>query len=224
LKKPTDPNEWRRQRLAEIELSAQSAIASLTAADEALTRYVQSLLLATQSTAIADIGNEASKRVEQMIDILQEALELERASKASAAEFFPPLHEEGKHALSEWSERARRGNFEQIMLNHQNITRKLEIRTIAFYYFAGRARHVIRRLPKLQKFDSVGARTVRNQLIEHPEGNDSGVIFGGFGFGGAQGPVIKAWRLEDQKHIHPDAGLYVNALEFGECLLKATAG
>jgi hypothetical protein len=90
-----------------------------------------------------------------------------------------------------------------------------EIRLFAecFYYFAARARRIIRDMPELNSFEAAGVRTVRNHLIEHPEGRGSQVLSCSFAWGGPNGPVLKAIR-ESSETAHPDAGLYPNAHEF----------
>jgi hypothetical protein len=63
---------------------------------------------------------------------------------------------------------------------------------------------------------------VRNHLIEHPEGLASRVLSRSFGFGGPNGPVVKAIR-ESLETAHPDVGLYANAKEFADNLETAAA-
>jgi hypothetical protein len=89
----------------------------------------------------------------------------------------------------------------------EELADELEFLTEAFYWFAFRLRNVLRLLPGLGSFDGKGVRDVRNHLLEHPEKGQSGVIWGGFGFGGECGPVLKAVRRGDQTDVWKDAGL-----------------
>ena len=103
-----------------------------------------------------------------------------------------------------------------------------EIRLLVecFYYFAARARGMIRDMPELNSFEAAGVRDVRNHLIEHPEGRSSQVLSRSFGFGGPNGPIVKALR-DTSETAHPDGGLYANAHEFAlnlETALKGAIG
>ena len=97
---------------------------------------------------------------------------------------------------------------------------ELETLTEAFYWISFRTKSVISKLPGLRNFDPIGVRNVRNKLLEHPEGADSGVIWGGFASGGPMGPVLKAPRYDHQTDIWPDAGLFANAIEFSNDLKR----
>lgn len=94
---------------------------------------------------------------------------------------------------------------------------EIEMFTESFYYLAGRMRTILKHeskpLPGLNSFESVGARNVRNHLLEHAEGRSSRVLMQSFGVGGEQGPTIKVEREEGQEDIFPDAGLWANAVE-----------
>ena len=99
---------------------------------------------------------------------------------------------------------------------------ELRVLTESFYYCAARARAIARNskfpLPGLSSFECSGVRDVRNQLLEHPEGNDSQVLMVSFGRGGSNGPLIKPLRQVGQEQVFPDSGLFLNAREFGENL------
>jgi len=95
---------------------------------------------------------------------------------------------------------------------------EIRVLTEAFYFIADRARIVVKKLPLLRSFDAPGVRTVRNHLLQHPEGADSGVIENGFSFGLEQGPVVKGVRRANKVAVFPDSGLYVNANEFAVAL------
>jgi hypothetical protein len=94
---------------------------------------------------------------------------------------------------------------------------EIETFTESFYYLAGRMRTILRHasepLPGLKSFECVGARNVRNKLLEHVEGSDSRVFLQSFGVGGEQGPTLKVERPAGQETIFPDAGLETNATE-----------
>jgi hypothetical protein len=92
---------------------------------------------------------------------------------------------------------------------------ELKIFVECFYYFAARTRSVVRQMPELKSFEAAGVRNVRNHLIEHPEKPASRVLSRSFGFGGPNGPILKALR-ESTETAHPDAGLYANAKEFAD--------
>jgi hypothetical protein len=92
---------------------------------------------------------------------------------------------------------------------------EIQLFTESFYYLAARMRSVLRRgsLPGLKSFECEGARSVRNKLLEHPEGRDSQVFEQSFGVGGEEGPTLKIERSAEQEAIFPDAGLRANAKE-----------
>lgn len=92
---------------------------------------------------------------------------------------------------------------------------EIELYTESFYYLAGRMRTVLHKglLPRLSGFECVGARDVRNKLLEHADGRESRVFVQSFGIGGDQGPTLKIERPGGQETIFPDAGLYKNAEE-----------
>jgi hypothetical protein len=81
-------------------------------------------------------------------------------------------------------------------------------------------KHESKPLPGLHSFECLGARNVRNHLLEHAEGRGSRVLMQSFGVGGEQGPTIKVEREEGQEDIFPDAGLWTNALEIARNLEK----
>jgi hypothetical protein len=99
--------------------------------------------------------------------------------------------------------------------SYRQIALMFEIRVLVecFYYFAARARHIIRGMPELNSFEAAGVRDVRNHLIEHPERRGSQILSRSFAFGGPNGPIVKPIR-DTSETAHPDAGLYANAHEF----------
>ena len=98
---------------------------------------------------------------------------------------------------------------------------EMETMVEAFYYFAFRLRQVIRQLPDLSNFECEGVRNVWNKLLEHPEGRDSGVIHGAFGYGDTEtGPVLKMLRFPLKNTLWQDAGLWINAKELAQNLTE----
>jgi hypothetical protein len=80
-----------------------------------------------------------------------------------------------------------------------------------------------------------GVLTVRNKLLEHPEGKDSRVFIQSFSYGYPEGPKVKSMRAtglattidsaspalelaESEKHLWTDRGLYINAAELVDAL------
>jgi hypothetical protein len=99
--------------------------------------------------------------------------------------------------------------------------RELRLKTEQFYQLAHRLAKVIPLLPHLAAFEHKPIAIIRNQLIEHPEGKASKVLFDSFGFGTVTGPVVKALRVGTQVAPHADAGLYPNAIGLINALTKA---
>lgn len=96
------------------------------------------------------------------------------------------------------------------------IVIEIQVLAEAFYYKAWRVQRVINLvLPTgLKHFKCRGVRDVRNKLLEHPESSSSGVVTGGFAFGGVNGPTLKHGRPVRVPTAFPDAGLYINAEEY----------
>ena len=173
-----------------------------------------------------DAAAEAGERLEQLDRILSKVNKLEAESEkyieytksvldrvhAEAPDFTDSRtwNDELKALYQTLSDSKR--NQERLAVNQE-----LMDWTEAFYYFAFRARQLLRLLPGVKNFECVGVRDVRNHLIEHPE-KQSKVFLISFGWGGASGPAVKALRVDDQKDIFVDKGLYVNAQEFKEDL------
>jgi hypothetical protein len=95
---------------------------------------------------------------------------------------------------------------------------EMEVYTEAFYWIIFRLRQVVKNLPELGSFKFTGVRNVRNHLIEHPEGGDSGITFGNIGIRSDVGPVVRVVRRTGQLDRWMDAGLKPNALEYAEGL------
>jgi hypothetical protein len=103
------------------------------------------------------------------------------------------------------------------------MSTEAKILTEAFYNNAWRIRQVIihrkKPLPGV-KFESVGVREVRNELMEHPEKGDE-IFAQSFSSGGPEGPVLKGYRPAGTARTFQDRGLYVNAEEFAANLSHA---
>jgi hypothetical protein len=97
----------------------------------------------------------------------------------------------------------------------------LKCHTEAFYYFAARAVSIMKKAPSgvpatpmIKRFSPAGVRDVRNHLLEHPEGSESGVFSRSWQAEGAGGVTLKVARAMGKESVFPDAGLYANAREF----------
>jgi hypothetical protein len=99
-------------------------------------------------------------------------------------------------------------------------TQRTVIFTYSFYYLAFRVYDILRTVTKL-RVSAPGIVTVRNHLMEHPEGKSSRILSYGFGHIGPYGPTVKPGRNQNEKPIHMDKGLYHNAKEFETSLLKS---
>lgn len=99
---------------------------------------------------------------------------------------------------------------------------ELRLLTECFYYITARFRSIMRRgaVPGLEALEVVGIRNVRNLLIEHPEGDNSGVLMRSWSFGDPEGPKLKPGRFEHQAQVFQDPGLFLNALELRDALRK----
>ena len=113
-------------------------------------------------------------------------------------------------------------NHSKTGLPNFQITGELEIITECFYHFAFRLREILQTYhPAFEGFESKAIRDVRNHLLVHPEkqGKDA-KIFPSFGFSDDLniGPRIKDYN--GGNHLNQDKGLFVNASEFRESLIK----
>lgn len=175
-----------------------------------------------------DLGCEVRERIQQLQFIINRVHALETTASAamarSRAAFLDHIQDLERQELS----------FENVPVpdstsptqdefrRHHDSQFEMRLLTESFYYLAGRIRTVLRNkrapLPGLTDFESVGVRDVRNKLLEHAEGDDSKISINSFGWGGVNGPVIKAIRYDGQAQIFPDQGLYRNANEFRDNL------
>ena len=104
---------------------------------------------------------------------------------------------------------------------------ELSVLLESFFYSAHRIRDIFRDdredFPGLSSFEAVGARDVRNHLVEHPT-RRSGVLVFSLKCGGPVGPQLKPlrWSL-DEAGTH-DAGLHANSAEFLSNLERVLEG
>lgn len=82
--------------------------------------------------------------------------------------------------------------------------------TETFYRNSHRLLKVLVQLPGLAELSCREISIVRNQLLEHPEGQGTPVTLPSFGYGSA-GPRIKPIQASDQAGVHTDPGLFNNA-------------
>ena len=80
----------------------------------------------------------------------------------------------------------------------------------AFYRHCHRLLKVLKQLPGLGSVECREISIVRNQLLEHPEGQGTPITLPSFGYGTA-GPTIKPIQANQQAGVHQDAGLFHNA-------------
>ena len=96
--------------------------------------------------------------------------------------------------------------------------------TETFYYIAFRFREILTKpnkltkqyaLPHLRAFEALGVVSVRNQLLEHPDGPKSQVFSQDHSLGGPNGPQLK---LDEGNSSYTDKGLFANASELNNHL------
>lgn len=198
-------------------MDASECIAALMQARSALDRHYRTCDQ-VYSGKFNELGSEARKRVGQMIWLLSEVgkilLEWEEAQQPLLK--LGELLHSGEITPEEWNERMQSPDNIDVTRTATSFSEPLETLTEAFYWIAGRTRAVIRELPNLRGFEGEGVRNTRNKLLEHPGSKDSGVLITSFGWGGNQGPVVKALRFEHQAETWPDKGLFVNAIDFAQ--------
>lgn len=91
---------------------------------------------------------------------------------------------------------------------------KLYLYTECFYYIAFRCGRVLEQLPGLETIGYQNIKIIRNQLIEHSEGQGSLIISRSIGWGEPEGPRIKNSRDDNESRDHQDKGLYINLDQF----------
>jgi len=173
----------------------------------------------------APLGCEVTERLHQMTWLLGQIRPREDELNTISARAGSRLKEHVEHVkaaglsyedtpMPPEAQMSRENGYRSIALMFE-----IKLHVECFYYFAARARSIIRGMPQVKSFEATGVRNVRNHLIEHPEGRASQVLSRSFGFGGANGPVVKAIR-ESTETAHPDAGLFAKPREFADNLEK----
>lgn len=97
------------------------------------------------------------------------------------------------------------------------IETRLYQNTVLFYRHAHRLVKALRGFPTLSKFTCKWVSIVRNQLIEHPEGQQPVTTLPSFGWG-TSGPRLKPVRAAGESRDLQDPGLFKNAQELREAL------
>jgi hypothetical protein len=107
------------------------------------------------------------------------------------------------------------GTTNDIYQNVENKKKEDKLERLAkeFYQTAFRIIKITEKLPGLKAFKSNGVRDVRNHLVEHPEGNASGITYNSFSYSKNEGPYIKGVR-RNKELGHMDKGFKINNLEF----------
>lgn len=165
-----------------------------------------------------EIGVETRKRLAQMIMLIRKIVALLTEAFEIGRQTSPGGALQNEELARKWQEEMQTPVKQALLRRAAEIGDELEVFTESFYLFAHRAWKAARTLPVLGTFEAVGVRDVRNKLIEHAEGKDSGVLMSSFGYGAPIGPVVKALRLREQVDRWPDKGLFVNANEFADNL------
>lgn len=190
---------------------------------ELFDRYYKKLDSEKSSSFNRDIGCEVRERLKQIDYLVKAVSDREQQHEAVMSRYFDVSKKHFDHVKAsglDWENTPAPEGMQLTREEFQESERlefEIQLFTECFYYLAGRLRTILRNkaepLPKLSSFECEGVRNVRNKLIEHAEGRDSQVSIRSFGFGSAQGPVLKSIRHRGQEGVFPDRGLYQNALE-----------
>ena len=156
-----------------------------------------------QSLVTCDLAKELSDRVEQLNFLLKSVYVI----------------------LPRFFGRPKQGDFESHKLSYY-ADFLLSLYTESFYYVAHRLQKVCgdrdNCLPHLDNYARVEEiQIVRNQLLEHPEGPDSGVTTRSWNVASDVGPMVKGARRPDQPDVHRDPGLFANAESLKHSLSEA---
>lgn len=201
-------------------LSAEKASASIAKAIEVFGAYLKRL--DSIHPSLIEQATDAKKRLKQSRLVLLRVNDLlaesRAASKLTDVDLELQERDGVEAAVADWRARTDNGaTVVEVMKNSEWI----ELLCEQFYWVSFRARSAVRHLPLLDKFEAIGVRNNRNQLIEHTEGRQSRIFNGGFGFGGEQGPVLACMRLDSAPDSWRDAGLFRNVEEFSDNLVVA---
>lgn len=164
---------------------------------------------------VSNLSAEAVKRLAQLRRIIDRVVALQAAE--ARLEKQPLLTSHDLRAI-------RRAHARRARRLH-NVGTDVEILTEAFYFFAWRFCEVIKSLPGsgFKRFAAIGVRTVRHDLIQHPE-KQSRALNPNFMWGHdvAVGPVVKPYGSREIEAF--DRGLYVNAKELLSKLIALLDG
>lgn len=174
-------------------------------------RYLMSAR-AKNLTMNADLAAEALERLNQMQFLLSMVLtikdHIQSGRPLDFSDFAMPIETPAEASEAGTGHIIRHGFF------------LVRLYAESFYYIAFRFCKILTSqnkltgqfaLPRLEGFQSIGIRNVRNNLIEHPGGPASQVFCQNHSFGGHEGPQLK---LQGGVVSFIDKGLFVNAAEF----------
>ncbi len=179
-----------------------------------------------------DLANEARKRLLQLDHLLKLVRENE-AQHDKAMQRVMEVFRQHCVAHQHDFETVPQPEDSKMTGEEMDISRvsafEMELFTEGFYYISHRLLHLLYRSKPIPGLDrnwgkSLGARIVRNKLLEHPEDPDSQVFIGSFGWGKENGPSLKAARYGGQEKVFVDKGLYINAAEIRDKLETALKG
>lgn len=114
----------------------------------------------------------------------------------------------------------RSNSYELSTEKHRKLERSMERASVQCYQLANRIFHITKKLPNLGSYECKVVWEIRNYLIEHPEGEDSGITYDTFSYSKNEGPFIKGLRKGEQVE-HMDKGFKNNFEEFTFSLNKA---
>jgi hypothetical protein len=152
-----------------------------------------------------DLVAEAAVRLEQCDLCLRKVRALERRYRASMRQ-MPQRPGHRRPTESEWAV------IRRLHVRQRAITEEIWVWSEAFYHCAWRVRGLVRHRDCLAwiSFEVQSIRTVRNQLMVHPE-DHGGVVGLTFAHDLPEGPVLKPFGAGKRPTT---AGLFVHAKEF----------
>jgi hypothetical protein len=161
-----------------------------------------------------ELAGEAFKRIQQVERLLGKIVTLMKTMASHPKNPHTLGEDPTEETIQAWSTWFARPEHREIALAESAIGDDIELYTESVYWFAGKARSLLRKLPLLEHFEPVGVRNVRNKLLEHSDRPDSMVLMLSFAWGGKMGPIVKGMRLDHQRDVWPDDGLFPNLEEF----------
>ena len=162
--------------------------------------------------------DEINKEIVDLVNNLTKDLSLDEDEIATLGPFKIKLQRADPNipiGLDNATRAYPRGNNPNLFSTQEirNMERKLERLAAEFYKVAFRLIYIARKLPSMESFKCKSITIIRNQLIEHPEGKDSGVTYDSFSYSKNEGPYIKGLRKGSQLQ-HMDKGFSNNVEEF----------